>query len=402
MMVDLIKPRLGETIYDPACGIGSLLLEAKKYIERNSKLSAVQQQQLNNNTFYGRELDLQIFRHAQEGFGREALNSANLWNGNTLLKYTYNQSFPNQFDLILSNPPFSDNATVDEQQNFEIPTRYMELLFLQHIIETTRLGGRCAIVVPEGVLNRTDKQFREVKQKFLSQCDLKEIIQLDKQVAPYTHVKFNVMVFTKGRITRQFIYRTPDKRSQSISIETIETNNYDLTPPNDTPYVNEAETIPEIALKAEGYKIFISYRRDDTGWPTGWLHDFLEQRLGAKVFYDRTSINPGQKFNSSIEEALNQCNVLIAMIGKNWLTDRLNSPEDWVRREIAQAIKQQMMIIPVLVDNVSMPSKEQLPDEISDLTFSAAIEDFKPTNFQQAAEHLVKIITDNLYTTDHN
>lgn len=122
-------------------------------------------------------------------------------------------------------------------------------------------------------------------------------------------------------------------------------------------------------------QIFISYRRADTRWPTGRLCDHLMARFGTDaIFIDITTIEPGEDFVEAIENAINQSRVLLAMIGMRWLdaTDadgrrRLDDPLDFVRLEIAGALRAGLRVIPVLVDEAKMPRPDELPDELAAL-----------------------------------
>jgi hypothetical protein len=96
-----------------------------------------------------------------------------------------------------------------------------------------------------------------------------------------------------------------------------------------------------------GGQIFISYRREDTAGHAGRLYDRLHDRFPQnKIFMDVDTIDPGMDFGAAIEASVSSCDVLIAVIGKRWLTSadeegrrRLDHPEDFVRREIATALK---------------------------------------------------------------
>ena len=105
-------------------------------------------------------------------------------------------------------------------------------------------------------------------------------------------------------------------------------------------------------------QIFISYRREESRWSARSLHDRLSVSFGPKqIFMDIDAIAPGEDFVRAIETTVAKCDVLIAVIGNNWLTSkddrggrRLDSPEDFVRMEIATALKREIRVIPVLVD----------------------------------------------------
>jgi hypothetical protein len=122
-------------------------------------------------------------------------------------------------------------------------------------------------------------------------------------------------------------------------------------------------------------RIFISYRRDDTAGYAGRLFDRLSQQFGSRsIFMDIDTIEPGEDFVKVIEDAVGSCNVLIALIGQHWLTltdsagrRRIDSPNDFVKLEIATALKRDIRVIPVLVRGVQMPTLDVLPKELTGL-----------------------------------
>jgi hypothetical protein len=137
-----------------------------------------------------------------------------------------------------------------------------------------------------------------------------------------------------------------------------------------------AEVDPTSALR-----IFISYRRDDAPDAAGRLYDTLVAYFEGRVFMDVDTIEPGLDFVEVINNAVASCDVLIALIGRGWLTSRdaqgrrrLDNPEDFVRLEIEAALKREVRVIPVLLHDVSMPSGEQLPDSLGELARRNALE----------------------------
>lgn len=129
-------------------------------------------------------------------------------------------------------------------------------------------------------------------------------------------------------------------------------------------------------------KIFISYRREDTSGESGRLKDNLEQIFGKEnIFYDVETLEAGLNFDQSIAKALNESKVLLAMIGPHWLkvsdskgAKRLDNPDDWVRKEIAEALKRNLRVIPILVNGADMPDSEDLPDNLKELSLKHAQE----------------------------
>lgn len=120
--------------------------------------------------------------------------------------------------------------------------------------------------------------------------------------------------------------------------------------------------------------IFISYRRDDTQPLAGRLFDRLTTHFGtAQVFRDLDTIPPGARFAQTIGKHIANCDALIALIGKSWLTPRLHLPDDFVKTEIAAALQQNKLVIPALIDGTPMPTRDALPPELADLPACNAI-----------------------------
>ena len=128
--------------------------------------------------------------------------------------------------------------------------------------------------------------------------------------------------------------------------------------------------------------IFISYRRDDTEGQAGRLFQDLSATFGSEtVFMDVSGIEPGIDFRRAIEKQTESCGVLLALIGRNWLTitnpdgkRRLDDSNDVVRFETASALRRDIPVIPVLVQGARMPRPEELPDDLKDLAFRNSVE----------------------------
>lgn len=128
--------------------------------------------------------------------------------------------------------------------------------------------------------------------------------------------------------------------------------------------------------------IFINYRRDDTSGYSGRIHERLASVFGSdSVFMDLDDIHPGANFVRAIDESLIRCDVMIVLIGKRWLEARdasgrrrLDDPDDFVQLEIAKALERNVRLIPVLLNNASMPSEKELPAALGRLASIQAIE----------------------------
>ena len=111
------------------------------------------------------------------------IDEPHLWHGNTLTREEiYSglyQNAPGQFDVIVTNPPFGGKEGEDAQTRFPFKSRATEVLFLQDVMETLKSGGRCAIVLPEGILFQTNQDaFVKTKRRLLDTCDLWCVLSL--------------------------------------------------------------------------------------------------------------------------------------------------------------------------------------------------------------------------------
>jgi hypothetical protein len=128
--------------------------------------------------------------------------------------------------------------------------------------------------------------------------------------------------------------------------------------------------------KRKATKIFLCYRREDTqGFARGIYQSLAEEYGRERVFRDIDSTPAGVKFATWIESRVGQCDVMIVLIGAAWISAkdqheqrRLDSPRDWVRQEIEAALRRDIPIIPVRVQGARMPSEDELPPSIADLT----------------------------------
>lgn len=145
--------------------------------------------------------------------------------------------------------------------------------------------------------------------------------------------------------------------------------------------------------------IFISYRREDTAYSAGWLFDRLTARLGERrVFKDIDSIELGENFVEVIMAAVGSCDVLLALIGDQWLsaTDaegkrRLEDPDDFVRLEIETALLRDVRVIPILVDGAAMPRADQLPPSMAGLVRCQGLE-LSPSRFDYDTNRLLEVL----------
>lgn len=211
-IIRAVGPKIGQAIYDPCCGTGGFLAQTYEYLEDKAK-SPKQIEQLKASTFYGREADDTAFPIGLANLVLHGIDAPKLWHGNTLSGAVVDASLyegaPQQYDVILTNPPFGGKEGIDAQAHFDFKTTSTSVLFLQHIVESLRPGGRCGMVIDEGVLYRsTEKAYLETKKWMLDTCDLWCIVSLPGGVFVNAGagVKTNLMFFTKGRPTERIWY----------------------------------------------------------------------------------------------------------------------------------------------------------------------------------------------------
>ena len=145
-------------------------------------------------------------------------------------------------------------------------------------------------------------------------------------------------------------------------------------------------------------RIFISYRREETAYPAGWLYDRLDEHFGAaQIFKDVDSIQLGDDFVQVIDRAVGSCHVLLALIGAAVADDhrcdgrRLDDPNDFVRLEIEAALTRDVRIIPILVAGAMMPRADELPVGLAGLVRRQALE-LSPSRFEYDLSRLLKVL----------
>jgi tetratricopeptide (TPR) repeat protein len=146
-------------------------------------------------------------------------------------------------------------------------------------------------------------------------------------------------------------------------------------------------------------RVFISYRREETAYAAGWLFDRLVDRFGRdQIFKDVDSIQLGEDFVEVIKTAVGSCDVLIALVGNQWLTiadergtRRLDNPHDFVRLEIEAALERNVRVIPVLVEGARMPRGEELPPSLAAPVRRNALE-LSPSRFEFDSNRLLRVL----------
>lgn len=212
-MVEALRPKLKDTVYDPCCGTGGFLAQAVEYMAENLGSAATSDDliHLKTKTIYGREKDDQIYPIALANLVLHGIDEPHIWHGNTLTERpTYDglyEDAPATFDVVLTNPPFGGKEGEAAQRLFPYKTGATQILFLQHVIESVKPGGRGAIVLDEGALYRSnDAAFVQTRRKLLDECEVDAVLSLPAGVfssAGTSGTKTSVVFFTKGKRTER-------------------------------------------------------------------------------------------------------------------------------------------------------------------------------------------------------
>ena len=214
-MVRVVDPKAGETVYDPGCGTGGFLAQAFEHMRDRLGAAATADEltTLREDTFYGREKADLVYPIALANLVLHGIDMPRIWHGNTLTgQEVYGGLFagaPDQFDVVLMNPPFGGKEGPEAQTRFAYKTSATQVLFLQHVIASLKPGGRCGLVIDEGVLFRTtEAAFVQTKRKLLDDCDLECIVSLPPGVfsSAGAGVKTNLLFFRKGGPTERVWY----------------------------------------------------------------------------------------------------------------------------------------------------------------------------------------------------
>ena len=215
-MVRAIDPKIGETVYDPGSGTGGFLAQSYEHIKAAIDRQGATGDQytiLKERTFYGREKENLIYPIALANLVLHGIDHPHIWHGNTLTgKESYGGLFagaPDQFDVVLTNPPFGGKEGKDAQTKFDYKTSSTQVLYLQHVIRNLKPGGRCGMVVDEGLLFRANEDaFVKTKRKLLDDCNLWCVVSLPGGVFTQAGagVKTNLLFFTKGEPTKTIWY----------------------------------------------------------------------------------------------------------------------------------------------------------------------------------------------------
>lgn len=206
-MIAVLDPKVGETIYDPACGSGGFLVESYKYLlEKSDNLSTNDMEFLQTKALLGKEKKGLPFIIANMHLIFSGIKTPNIVRANTLSKNIMEIQEKDRVNIILANPPFGGKENESVQMNFPIKTSASENMFMQYFIKNLKQGGRAAIIIKNTFLTNDDNATKALRQELLTECNLHTILDMPQGTFLGAGVKTVVLFFTKGEATKDIWY----------------------------------------------------------------------------------------------------------------------------------------------------------------------------------------------------
>ena len=204
-IIQVVQPKLGETIYDGACGSAGFLCESFEYLKAQAgkHLTTREARTLQERTFFGQEKKSLAYVIAIMNMILHGIEAPNIIHINTFAENLADIQEKDRFDVVLANPPFGGHERKEVQQNFPIRTGETAFLFLQHFIKKLRAGGRGGVVIKNTFLSNTDNASVSLRKLLLESCNLHTVLDCPGGTFQGAGVKTVVLFFEKGAKTRK-------------------------------------------------------------------------------------------------------------------------------------------------------------------------------------------------------
>ena len=260
-IVEVVKPQLGNKVYDGAVGSAGFLCEAYNYMRDSKDLTVKEYETLQQRTFYGKEKKSLAYIIGIMNMILHGIEAPNILHTNTLGENISDIQEKDRVDVVLANPPFGGSERTEIQENFPIRTSETAYLFLQHFIKILRKGGSCGVVIKSTFLSNSDNASVALRKQLLEECNIHSILVLPQGAFTGTGVKTVVLFFDKGTATENVWYyqlnlgrslgktnslnerdledfktlqrtKTDSDNSWTVSIDDIDKETWDLSPTN--------------------------------------------------------------------------------------------------------------------------------------------------------------------------
>ncbi len=220
-IVAMVNPKIGETVFDPACGSGGFLLATYEWIKLKysdpkliyeyngnkrgpgDKLNKAQWQFLQNDTFFGQDVDPEMVRLSLMNLFLHGLAESDIKRKDTVASAEDEEDL-RKYDIILTNPPFAGKIDKERiKKSLPIKSTKTQILLLGYVIDGLKTGGRAGIILPEGTLFGTNRDDKEIRRYLLENTELQAVVSMPGGVfQPYAGVKTSVLIFKKKALPK--------------------------------------------------------------------------------------------------------------------------------------------------------------------------------------------------------
>src|SRR6266700_1739929 len=206
-IIQVVQPKIGERIYDGACGSAGFLCESFDYLRKNNADRTTKQDKtLQERSFYGKEKKSLAYVIAIMNMILHGIEAPNIIHTNTLSENLADIQDKDRFDVVLANPPLAGKERPEVQQNFPIRTGETAFLYLQNFVKMLKAGGRGGVVIKNTFLSNTDNASVSLRKLLLESCNLYTVLDCPGGVFQGAGVKTVVLFFEKGSKTRKIWY----------------------------------------------------------------------------------------------------------------------------------------------------------------------------------------------------
>ena len=203
-IVQVVAPKIGDRVYDGACGSAGFLCEAFEYLKNSRELTTKDVETLQKRSFYGKEKKSLAYIIGIMNMILHGIEAPNIIHTNTLAENLADIQERDRYDIVLANPPFGGKERAEVKQNFPIQTGETAFLFLQHFIKILKAGGRGGVVIKNTFLSNGDA--KALRKMLLESCDLHTVLDMPQGTFLGAGVRTVVLFFDKGKSTRNIWY----------------------------------------------------------------------------------------------------------------------------------------------------------------------------------------------------
>ncbi len=310
-MVQMIAPKLGESVADFACGTGGFLTSALKYLEPQ-KVSPEDIDKYNN-TIFGIEKKPMPYLLCVTNMLLHDVDEPKIFHMNSLEKNVRDYKEEDKFDIILMNPPYGGSEKDAVKNNFPADLRSSETadLFMDVIMYRLKKNGRCAVIIPDGFLFGTDNAKVAIKTKLMKEFNLHTVVRMPHSVfAPYTSITTNILFFDNTRPTTETWFYRMDMPEGYKNFSKTKPILLEHFAPVDAWWKNREEIIVDGSPKAKKYSVeeivALNYNIDLCGYP----HE--EEEILAPQELIRTYREKKASLDADIERVLGE---IMALLG---------------------------------------------------------------------------------------